>query len=102
MPDAVRADAGAVNSCFPSIEAAEQALEAARTKLAADREAINQVVRKLQNKFESSSPWTTAQAALRSAQADYEKARDPILRSLQNQSDYKAAVARKEEARQKV
>jgi len=55
----------------------------------------------LRKDLESSSQWKGAQATLKQAQADYDKARTAVLASISDKPQYRAARLRKEEAEAK-
>lgn len=85
-----------------AVKVAQQKLEAARADLQKAQAALDSVVDKLRKDFQSSSDWTTADAALKQAESAYTAAKAPLLQALHNKPEYVAAVAHKEDARKKV
>jgi hypothetical protein len=84
-----------------SAEARKKA-QAAQLEVIKAQGALTQVVTKMRTDFEAGSDWQTAQTALKTAQAEYDAARKPIVDAMKKRADYQKAETEKAKAEQEL
>jgi len=77
-----------------SAEARKKA-QAAQLEVIKAQGALTQVVTKMRTDFEAGSDWQTAQTALKTAQAEYDAARKPIVDAMKKRADIRRRRRRK-------
>jgi hypothetical protein len=70
---------------------AQQELTKATSELSKAEDNLGSIAPKLRKEFEATSAWQSAQADLKSAQAEYDAARTPVLEALRQKPAYVAA-----------
>jgi chromosome segregation ATPase len=85
-----------------AVDAARTQVTDAQAELTKANKALDDLVGPLRAKFESSPDMVAALAALKDAQADHDKAAATVAAALANDSNYQAALAKKDVAQDKL